>query len=258
MIGTVRQIEWALTIRNGFENGIERLPDIDDATFWITHRHSSSEELMTAAAIWRGDKNRVSTAFTTRYPKYGRAEVAEAFQRLDHAIILDTETSGLLTNKQSEIVELAIIAFDSGTPLFHSLLKPYHYESYGEKETQKAIATHGITREELDTAPTLADVWQEVTALFSSYQLIAYNDAFDIPLIRRSAFKWGLNPPQWYSTCAMKLTTAFFHQESYLSLTDACTLVGIDREQFGESHRALADVLATRALLLALKETPMC
>lgn len=259
LIGSPKQQNWARRIINELQEQTDKpLPDVRDSEFWITHRNSSIEDIFLDAMALSLDLNIVSTAFTTRYSRYGRSDAMQAIDALDQAVALDCETSGLQSNKKSEVIELAIVELKSGTVLFDSLLKPFHFESYGSEETRKAQEVHNISREELEKAPTLPDVWPLLCSILVSHQLIAFNDAYDVPMIRRSVFKWGIQPPRLYSTCAMKIFSAYLEQDEYFSLEYACNYMAIDRTQFGSSHRARADVLATIKLLKRMRGDEQC
>lgn len=254
LIGTEKQQNWARRIIHNFQEQTNKpLPNIKDATFWINRRNSPVDDIFLDAMALSLDLNAISTAFTTRYSRYGRAEAMQALDALDNAVVLDTETTGLLQSKKSEILELSIVELNTGNILFDSLLKPFHFDNYGTEDTRKAQEVHKISRDELEKAPTLPDVWPLLCSILVSHQLIAFNDAYDIPMTRRSALKWGIQPPRLYSTCAMKLFSAYIEQDEYFSLEYACDYMGIDRTPFGDKHRALADVLATIALIRKMK-----
>jgi DNA polymerase III alpha subunit (gram-positive type) len=256
LVGSPKQVDWARRIIHKLQEETDKtLPIIKDAQFWISHRNSSIDDIFTDAIAVSLDLNFASTAFTTRYSRYGRADAMQALDVLDNAIVLDTETTGLLQSKKSEIIELSIVELNTGNILFDSLLKPFHFEDYGSEETRKAQEVHKISREELEKAPTLPDVWPLLCSILVSHQIVAFNDGFDVPMLRRSISKWNIQPPRLYSTCAMKIFSSFVETDEYFSLDYACNYMNIDRKQFGDSHRSLADVLATCALIRALRQS---
>ena len=95
----------------------------------------------------------------------------------------------------------------------------------------------------------LSEIWPVVLPLITSGPVLSYNVYFDGPMIRRSAAKYGLEPPPLTMTCAMKLFSAFRDTDDWLSLAEACTMIGIDQSVYGQAHGALADTLATVDLL---------
>lgn len=250
LIGTEKQQSWARRIINELQEqtGGKPLPHVKDATFWINRRNASIDDIFNDAMSLSLDFNMISTAFTTRYSRYSRADAMQALDALDHAAVLDSETNG--TGKDSEIIELAIVELQTGKILFDSLIQPADLTI----KSERAQATHQISTEELEKAPTLPDVWPLVCSILVSHPLVAYNDKFDIPAIRRSVTRWGIQPPRLYSTCAMRIFSAYRETDDWYSLDEACTMMGIDRTHFGDAHRALADVLATIALLNAMRQ----
>jgi len=248
LIGSQRQQSWARSIISKLQGQTDKpLPDVRDAEFWITHRNSPVEDIFIDAMALVLDLNIVSTAFTTRYSRYGRSDAMQAIDALDQAVALDCETNG--TGKDSELIELAIVRVQTGEVLFDSLIQPTDLTI----KSEEAQAAHQIPRAQLEKAPTLPDVWPLLVSILVSHPLVAYNDKFDVPMIRRSALKWGIHPPRLYSTCAMKLFSAYQESDDWYSLDEACNLMNIDRTPFGDVHRALADTLATVALIEAMR-----
>jgi DNA polymerase III epsilon subunit-like protein len=252
MIGTEKQVKWAMQIKGDFEKDYEQVPCIEDAVFWIQNRNASFEEVCTSAIAWHADRNKVSTPFTTRYSRYGREDALQALETLGNAVVIDTETSGLQRDKTSEVIELSIVELSTRNILFNSLIKPFHFSDYAKNTA--AIRIHNIIKQELEKSFTLAERWDEIVSILSSHQIIAFNDSFDIPMLRRSALQWSLQSPRWYSSCALKIFSAYTESDDYYSLDQACQFFGIDRSQYGLTHRALADTLATCDVLDYMKK----
>lgn len=100
----------------------------------------------------------------------------------DDWAIIDTETTSLTGYP----VEIAIIAPD-GSPLFHSLINPPCAVTPG------ARAVHGISDEELATAPTLPEVWADLQAALAGRSLLlAYGVDFDQVVMNRAASHYQL------------------------------------------------------------------
>lgn len=249
LIGSPKQQNWARRIIRELQERTDKpLPDIRDAECWITHRNSPIEDIFIEAMAVTLDLNMVSTAFTTRYSRYGRSDAIHAIDVLDEGVALDCETNG--SAKDSEVIEIAIVKIQTREVLFDSLIQPADLTM----KSEKAQAAHQIAREELEKAPTLPDIWPLLCSILVSHPLVAYNDKFDIPMIRRSALKWDIHPPRLYSTCVMKLFSAYQEIDDWYTLDEACTLMNIDRTSFGNAHRALADTLATIALIDAMRQ----
>lgn len=246
LTGSPKQLRWAATVYQNFQEqfGIDSLPTVQDAAWWIANRNCTLVELQEQALIYRNERAR-STPFTATYPRYSKAQALDALASLPGVLaILDTETTGLA--KKGEVCELSIVEYPSRLILFDSLIMP---QDFNEKQAKKAMEVNGITYEELAAAPTLLDVWSKVLPVLTSYHLVVFNADFDIPMIRYSARKWGITVPSLSATCLMKLAAAYIQSDYYLSLEEICSVFNVDRSLYGITHRALADTLATCDIL---------
>ncbi len=167
-------------------------------------------------------------------------------------VIFDCETSGL-DYQLDEVLELSII-HSSGAVLFHSLVRPHTFY----RGRSLATHIHGLTYEDLESAPQLADVWPQVVAILRRYRrVIAFNAEFDSIMLERSARRYNLRVPRLTWVCLMQEVSwawgrwSEWHQSySYISLKGACSLLGVERSD--QAHRALGDCQAARAVLYAL------
>ena len=160
---------------------------------------------------------------------------------------LDTETSGL--DAHAEVVEIALVDLN-GHALFHSLVRPQ------QALPPQAVSIHGITREMLDEAPTLAVLWPSLMALFAFHEIIIYNAVYDLRVLAYSAGKHGLSLPGGLRThCLMRqFATYAGHKRTdgtyvYQKLRAACATFGLPQG----THRAVADAESARLLFLALQ-----
>ena len=154
-------------------------------------------------------------------------------------LFLDTETTGLHPPRD-KLVEVAIIGLD-GKVLLNTLVNP------GRKIGSGAIAIHHITDDMVATAPTLKQLWPEIQDVVRGSHLIIYNSAFD------TRFFPGRLGCARKVTCAMKRFARIYGQwnpkygdHRWQKLIKAAEHVGYTWEC--EAHRALGDVLATRAV----------
>ncbi len=154
-------------------------------------------------------------------------------------LFLDTETTGLHPPRD-KLVEVAIIDLD-GNVLLNTLVNP------GREIGSEAIAIHHITDDMVATAPTLKQLWPEIQDVVRGSHLIIYNSAFDTRF-----FPDRLGCARKV-TCAMKRFARIYGQwnpkygdHRWQKLIKAAEHVGYTWEC--EAHRALGDVLATRAV----------
>lgn len=177
------------------------------------------------------------------------AELAKLRQRARNwlaapdTIILDTETTDL----HGYVVQLAAID-TSGVVLLDTLVNPL------APIAENAQRVHGISAEQVATAPTFAQLAEQVLALLADKQVVTYNASYDRGVLldelerligddteRRAAYRAQLSGTRW--RCAMELYSAWYgdwseyHQDyRYQPLP-------------GGDHSALGDCRATLAVL---------
>jgi DNA polymerase-3 subunit epsilon len=182
-----------------------------------------------------------------------RKEAAQDARRfLDRQpLYLDTETTG--TGPDAEIIEIGIIDHD-GVVLVDTLVK-----SVGRIEPD-AFRVHGITSEMLSDAPSWSEVWPKVESAISGKLVGVYNLEFDLRMMEQSHKKvwlpWSSLPGDYF--CVMKLYARFYGKWNprygnyrWQSLENAARQCNISTPQ---THRAVDDVMLTRALLHHMAE----
>lgn len=151
-------------------------------------------------------------------------------------VFLDIETTGFSAS-DDEIIEIAIIGND-GRVLFESLCRPVR------KIISGAITRiTGITNKMVANAPTLAEIWPRLQILLAGKRVVIYNKAFD-----RRFFPDDLDCAGDI-VCAMHAWRLHVSEQGLRSgykLADAAAAVGYIWT--GDSHRARADAMATRAV----------
>lgn len=139
-----------------------------------------------------------------------RHEVAERAKQLltEGFVILDTETTGLYN---AEPVEIAVIDH-TGAVLFNSRVKPLRPERLSQKGASDQTATdiHGITAEDLESAPTFGEIYPALYHVLHGKHVVAYNAHFDITLLIETRHEWYC-PSFGFkeTTCAMKMYAQF-------------------------------------------------
>lgn len=162
---------------------------------------------------------------------------AKSFLGLPSAIILDTETTGL--DDQAQIVDIAIINV-AGEVLFNSLVKPTI------PIPQQASRIHGITDQDVATAPAWPDIHTDIADILATAPTIAiYNAEYDARLIRQTIAAHKMEEPEQITTldtvirCAMHIYASWYGQWS-----DYHRSYRWQKLKDGD-HRALGDCLAT-------------
>ncbi len=242
LTGSDRQIAWATTIINAISvhhPGIE-LPDNLYAGWWIRNRLKSIDEIVSTS------KESLSSPFTREFPQYGRSDAISTAKKLVNFIVIDTETTGL--THEDEIIEIAIVNCDTGNTLMNTLVRP---SDMSKVANNGGASIHKINPDVLTIVPTFQDIADELYDILRAYHVVAYNAAFDIPAIQREFFRVKLPIPVINGTCAMRMFSAYMGIGDWLSLAEACSILGID---VGEQHRALGDALATCEVIKQIKE----
>ncbi|MCX4885907.1 3'-5' exonuclease [Streptomyces sp. NBC_00847] len=90
-------------------------------------------------------------------------------------VILDTETTGL--EDDARIVDLAVTTV-AGTVLVDTLINP------GEPIPWEATGIHGITDDQVATAPAFADVLPQLAAALEGKRCLIYNRPYDVARLR--------------------------------------------------------------------------
>jgi DNA polymerase III subunit epsilon len=249
LLGTQRQIAWARDIQRRARLAYPDapLPDQSFASFWIANRDAPPDVLSERAQD-------VDGPFTFTYPRYGRREALAVLDLLTAGpyLVLDCETTGI--GKGHEITEIAVVSGQDGEVLLNTLVQPADIEGYASGEAARIT---GITADALRAAPQLAEIWPLISKLLTAVRpgaIVAYNASFDLPMIRRSARRYGLDVPPPRATCAMRLYSAWAEADDWYTLDEAAALVGIDRTTYGPTHTALADALTTAELIRRMHE----
>jgi len=145
------------------------------------------------------------------------------------AIIVDTETTGLLVKSNVEVIELAAINMQ-GKPVYQAMFRPRY------KIPMRVIKIHGITNEAVKSSPSFAQEADAIGAVLHGKTVITYNAKFDRDVIGRTFKLHKLEGVSARWECAMQTYRTFARSGPYLKLP------------YG-SHRALADCKATLRLI---------
>ena len=145
------------------------------------------------------------------------------------ALILDTETTGLLTSASSEIIQLAVINMQ-GSVLYNKYIRP--------KRTipKRTIDINHITNETVAKAPIFSELYPELISLLEGKTIVAYNKKFDRGMLKQTCHLYGLDEIRCMWTCAM------------LSYRDYLDCNGFPRLP-GATHDAAEDCLKTLELV---------
>lgn len=155
-------------------------------------------------------------------------------------VFLDTETTGLAPRYGDRMVEIALARFRDGAMenFYTTLLNPERSISPG------ASRIHGITNADVLYSPHFRDVAHLVRAELEGAVLVAHNAPFDMGFVASEFRHARLEPPTNLALDTVILLRRYFSFRSN-ALQRVANDLGIERETM---HRALADVLTTRAV----------
>lgn len=180
---------------------------------------------------------------------------------------MDVETTGRDPCRH-EVIQLAIVLLDCNLePVdnFYTNICP----EYPDRIHPEAVETHGITHEDLQSAPdkyTVADnlwEWFQNLGLAPGKRLVplCHNSQFDIPFVQSMLGLemfydiFGYPTRDTQSLIVGMMDRAAFHNVKcpfpYARLSECCKALGI---KLDDAHDALADAVATARVYRALLE----
>lgn len=114
--------------------------------------------------------------------------------------------------------------------------------------SEKNISIHGITPDDVKSAPTFPEVWNKIKYHFPDNMIIAHNAIFDMSVLKNCLEEYSLNIPDFNYLCSIPISTcACRGQNVGRSLKDRLEYFGIE---FKNHHNALADAEACAKLVI--------
>lgn len=166
-------------------------------------------------------------------------------------LVVDTETTGLLTEEGHRIIEIACVELVNRKLTgnnFHTYLNPERDIDAG------ARAVHGITNEFLQDKPLFLSIAAELIDFVQGAELIIHNAPFDVGFINyeleKSAKSWKLLDKYCRITDTLVLARQL-HVGQRNSLDALCKRYGIDNSE-RELHGALLDAHLLARVYLAM------
>jgi DNA polymerase III epsilon subunit family exonuclease len=115
------------------------------------------------------------------------AHTRELGGAMERYVTFDLETTDV-DSATCDIIEIAAVRVESGhaSATYHSMVRPTR------RITQGARNAHGISDEEVASAPSFGEVWPAFRAFVGEDTLVAHNaQTFDVPVLRRHAQPCG-------------------------------------------------------------------
>lgn len=162
--------------------------------------------------------------------------------------IVDIETTGFL-NQKGLIVEIGIVSLNLGTgevkEEFDSLVRePGLNQAHARPPYGWIFGNSSLRYEEVEQAPLLADLYDDIQAVFNKYPtgLTAYNAAFDLPFLRSRSFTFTPLPcPMLAATPVVNLPPNPGKKDPKWPKVEEAWDFLFGDTGYVESHRALDD-----------------
>jgi DNA polymerase III epsilon subunit family exonuclease len=159
----------------------------------------------------------------------------------------DCETTG--TNPGTdEIVSVAVVRLGAGgseTLRYSTLVRP------AGPIPADATAVHGISDEDVATAPCFGEVAGVLARMLIGAVFTAHNVEFDLPMLRRAFAEVGIRYHPLSTACTLDAFRVLEPEAPDHRLESLCARHGIVLD---DAHDALADAVATAGLLRILLE----
>ena len=151
-------------------------------------------------------------------------------------IVLDTETTGLLTTDGHRVVEIGCLELNDLIPTkkkFHCFLNP------GRKVSEDAFKVHGYTDEFLSKQKKFSEIVEDFLNFINGKRLVIHNADFDITHLNNELNIVGKNPIKEEVVDTLQLARSKF-PGSGTSLDALCKRYNIDNSR-REKHNAVID-----------------
>jgi DNA polymerase III epsilon subunit family exonuclease len=154
--------------------------------------------------------------------------------------VLDLETTGLDASVD-RVVEVAVVRCDEQGRTVSEWSTLVHPD-----RDPGPTDVHGITADDLATAPRFAAVLPELLGQIEGAVVTAHNLAFDAAFLATECRRTGHRGPDGVGLCTLTLARSLYPGRDGYSLATCSAAAGIEQV---EAHRALADARVTAQLL---------
>jgi DNA polymerase III epsilon subunit family exonuclease len=162
-------------------------------------------------------------------------------------VVFDFETTGLKPARGARIVEIGALTLERGRPVGHflTLVNP------GVPVPREATAIHGLTDDDLDGEPPLAEAFPAFLDYAGDAVLVAHNLPFDVSFVVAAAAELGLPPAPNATVDLLGLARHFYPEQPSHSLGRLAAAFAVPNPA---PHRSLGDVAVESQFLLAFLE----
>ena len=163
---------------------------------------------------------------------------------MDAYICIDLETTGL-NPKEDRIIEIGAVKVCQGkiTERFSTFIQP------GRKLEERITELTGIRDEDLENAPEIEAVLEQLLDFMGDLPLLGHSILFDYSFLKKACVNHKLSFEK-YGVDTLKIARKYLTSLEHKNLEYLCDYYGIEHH----AHRALADAEATVALYQRLCE----
>ena len=163
---------------------------------------------------------------------------------MDAYICIDLETTGL-NPKEDRIIEIGAVKVCQGkiTERFSTFIQP------GRKLEERITELTGIRDEDLENAPEIEAVLEQLLDFMGGVPLLGHSILFDYSFLKKACVNHKLSFEK-YGVDTLKIARKYLTSLEHKNLEYLCDYYGIEHH----AHRALADAEATVALYQRLCE----
>lgn len=137
---------------------------------------------------------------------------------------------------------LTIVRHNQITDEFYSLINPQLPFSW------RNIQVHGIHEEDVQTAPTFPEIWEQIQEFYQPDKLvIAHNASFDNNVLKSTLEHYGLNAPTYLSLDTLRTSRKLLPDLADHKLNTVAAALDVDLHHH---HNALDDAQACANILI--------
>ncbi|MHB0856965.1 MAG: exonuclease domain-containing protein [Anaerolineae bacterium] len=162
-------------------------------------------------------------------------------------VFVDVETTGLDPRRGDRVCEIAMVLY-RGREVVDALQRLIYPQRAMDPGAQRV---HGISDAMLRDAPPFGQVATDILDLLSGGVIVGHNVLFDVGFLAAEFQRIGSSLPSLCMLDTVRLARRLYRLPSY-SLGNLTGALGIAVE--GKAHRAMVDVLLTRAVFERIGE----
>ncbi len=160
---------------------------------------------------------------------------------MDRIVAFDVETPNYNNDR---ICSIGITFIENG-----EIIEPQHYLINPECGFDyRNIQIHGIRPEDITDAPTFPEIWDKISVLFHTNLIAAHNAAFDLRVLGKTLYKYGIIDSLVYYVDTMVIARSTIREIENYKLPTLCKRFGITLNH----HNAGSDSYACAVLLCCL------